>query len=199
MGGSDGTAGAEYAARMKRLAAIWWKRVLPVQAPYRWNIRRLCEGRTLEVGCGAGRNLEHLRDRAAGVDHNLELVEEARRRGLRAYTVEEFLAGEVAVLASFDSLLFAHVLEHMHRSEAVDLVEEYLPYLRPGGRVVAITPQERGFASDPTHVEFLDENSVSEILEATGTRVERTFSFPFPRWAGGLFTYNESVTVGKLA
>ena len=46
-----------YADRLKA-RLVWWKRALDVQAPYRWNLRRLKPGFMLDVGCGLGRNLE---------------------------------------------------------------------------------------------------------------------------------------------
>ena len=49
---------------------VWWKKALNVQAPYRWNLRRQRLGRTLDVGCGIGRNLETLDPGSVGVDHN---------------------------------------------------------------------------------------------------------------------------------
>ena len=152
----DATARPEYAARLSGLQAARWKRVLDVQAPYRWFLRRLRLGRTLDVGCGIGRNLDNLDGNAVGVDHNAEAIATCRARGFVAYTVDEFPDSVDAVRASFDALLFAHVLEHMPRDDAVALVEGYLPYLRRPGRVVLITPQERGHASDATHVEFMD-------------------------------------------
>lgn len=188
----------EYANRLKRLAGVWWKRILPVQAPYRWHIRRLRLGQTLDVGCGTGRNLKHLRGHGVGVDHNPRLVEAARAHGLEAYTPEEFRSSPRANPDSYDSLLFAHVLEHMTGSEAKALVAAYLLYLRPGGRLVVLTPQERGFSADPTHVEFLDFERVQSLCREAGLRVEGSYSFPMPRWAGRLFPYNEFVVIARL-
>ena len=84
------TAGRDYAERLVRLRSVWWKQLIDVQAPYRWNIRRLKPGRTLDVGCGIGRNLRHLFPQAIGVDHNADSVAVARASGLSAYTVAEF-------------------------------------------------------------------------------------------------------------
>ena len=170
--------------------------MLPVQLPYRLNIRRLHLGRTLDVGCGIGRNLAHL-DEAVGVDHNAESIEIARARGHEAYTVDEFEASPAAAPAAFDSLLFAHVLEHMTSAQGAALVETYLTYLRPGGRLCFITPQERGFASDATHVEFVDIDALRRLAARLGFSVERAYSFPFPRFAGRWFIYNEFVLVAS--
>ena len=192
------TSTEEYAERLRRLEGVWWKRVLPVQAPYRWHIRRLRLGKTLDVGCGAGRNLEHLGGGGVGVDHNATLIRTARARGLEAFTPEEFRTSPRAVLESYDTLLFAHVLEHMTEAEAKVLVDSYLPYLRPDGRVVVFTPQERGFAADPSHVELLDFRRLRALCSAAGLNVKRSYSFPLPRWAGRLFSYNEFVVIARF-
>ena len=191
------TESGEYADRLVTLQGAWWKRVLPVQAPYRWNLRRLHLGRTLEVGCGIGRNLAHLGAGAVGVDHNPTAVAVARSMGFEAFTPDEFAASPHAAPASFDSLLLAHVLEHMARAEAVDVVRAHLGHVRPGGKVVLITPQERGHRSDATHVEFTDFDALRAIARDTDLTVDRVYSFPFPRAAGRAFVYNEFVVVAR--
>lgn len=174
-----------------------WRRWLDPQRPYRWNIRRLGLGRVLDVGCGVGRNLAHLDGNGVGIDHNPASVLAARARGLRAHVTDEFAASSDAVLASFDSLLFAHVLEHMTQPEASDLVRQYLPYLVAGGRVVVICPQQRGQRSDSTHVTFMPAELIGSVLGDAGVRVERASSFPFPRVVGRWFTHNETIVIGR--
>jgi len=191
------TAGADYAERLQRLEGARWKRVLNVQAPYRWNLRRLVLGRTLDVGCGIGRNLAQLPG-SVGVDHNATSVALARSRGLSAYTPEQFRDATETAPGTFDSLLLAHVVEHMTEADAVALVGEYLPYLRPGGRVAWITPQEKGYPTDPTHVRFVGYPELDALAAALGLRVVRRLSFPFPRWAGRYFVYNEFVVVAEM-
>src|SRR5512134_3456178 len=88
------TRSREYTERLVRLQRAPWKRWLDVQAPYRWNLRRLRPGFTLEVGCGIGRNLEHLRGHGVGLDHNPHSVAAARAIGLRAFTPEAFRGSE---------------------------------------------------------------------------------------------------------
>lgn len=192
-----GTDRSDYSARLLGLEQVWWKRLLDVQAPYRWNVRRLRLGRTLDVGCGLGRNLAHLGGAGVGVDHNAESVAVARSRGLAAYTVEEFVGGPHARPGAFDSLLLAHVVEHMTEADARALLADYLPYVRDGGKVVLITPQERGYATDATHVRFCGFTETAALCEAAGLRVVRQYSFPFPRAAGRVFPYNEFVTLAR--
>ena len=181
----------DYAERLRKKQTLWWKRLLHVQAPYHWNLRRQGLGRTLDVGCGIGRNLGVLPPGSVGVDHNAESVRLARSMGYDAYTVKEFLDGDLARAGGFDGLLLAHVIEHMEREQALKLLGEYLPFVRPGGRVFLVCPQERGYASDPTHVWFAQGADLAGVAEELGLELERSFSFPFPRSAGKLFIYNE--------
>jgi SAM-dependent methyltransferase len=189
------TADADYARRLQRLDASRWRRVLNVQAPYRWNIRRLNLGRTLDIGSGLGRNLAHLDGNGVGVDHNAASIAIARERGLTAVTVDEFPDSGYAVPDSFDSLLLAHVLEHLSPEFGVELISMYLPYLKPGGTVCIITPQERGYRTDATHTTFVDFDGLAAVCAQLGLVERRHYSFPLPRFAGKVFPYNEFVMV----
>ncbi len=193
------TADADYAERLNRLQNKRWKKWLGVQAPYRANIRRMRLGRTLDVGCGNGRNLSYLPEGSVGVDHNAHLVAAARDRGCEAYTVTEFFADpDLCAPGAFDSILAAHLVEHLTSAEARGVLRPYLPSVRPAGRVVFITPQERGFASDPTHVEFTDHDALDELSRELGLVPVRRYSFPFPRSAGKLFVYNEFNLIARV-
>ena len=84
----------------------------------------------LDVGCGIGRNLQHLDADAVGVDHNQDSVTIARQRGLTAYVPEAFFHSPDACEGSFDSMLLAHVIEHLDADVADELARTYLPFLR---------------------------------------------------------------------
>jgi SAM-dependent methyltransferase len=180
-----------YADRLVALELVWWKRLLNVQAPYQWNLRRRNLGRTLEIGCGVGRNLATLPAGSVGVDHNAASVQVARARGFHALTVDEFFASDEPALASFDALLIAHVIEHLSPASGQALLRDYLPRLRPGGRVFFICPQERGYSSDPTHVRWTTGEDLQDLAREVGLVPERWTSFPLPRAAGKAFRYNE--------
>jgi 2-polyprenyl-3-methyl-5-hydroxy-6-metoxy-1,4-benzoquinol methylase len=196
--GPTDTSGADYAERLVALQQVWWKRLFNVQAPYGWNLRRLNPGRCLEIGCGIGRNLAHLRGNGVGVDHNEHVVAVCRKRGLTAYTTEEFLASREATEGSFDSLLLSHVVEHTTPEEATELLRSYLPFIRPGGLVIFETPQEVGYKSDSSHRRFADFELLTALCAEFGVVVERRYSFPFPRPVGRLFIYNEFVETARL-
>ncbi|WP_181779443.1 bifunctional class I SAM-dependent methyltransferase/NUDIX hydrolase [Pseudonocardia pini] len=192
----DTTAGS-YTDRLNRLQTARWKQVLDVQRPYRWNLRRLLgERRVLDVGCGIGRNLAHLSAESVGVDHNQHSVDACRELGLTAFTTDEFLAAPPE--RPFDGMLAAHLVEHLPPDGAAEILRPYLPSLAPGARVVLICPQERGYASDATHTVFFDHARLRELAEELGLEVSEERSFPFPRAAGRVFTYNEFVSVAHV-
>ena len=121
----------------------------------------------------------------------------ARRRGLTAFTPEEFEASPFTDAGRFDSLLMAHVAEHMTEGEVVTLVRRYRHLVRDGGRVVFITPQELGFRSEPTHVQFMNFEVLRRIGRESGLAPGTEFSFPFPRAFGPIFKYNEFVSTHR--
>lgn len=191
------TRDSSYTDRLERLRTVWWKRYVDQQAPYRWKLNRLATGRMLEVGCGIGRNLANYRGEAVGVDHNEHSVSQCVQAGHVAYTVEDFTQAEST--GAFDTLLLSHVVEHMTFDDALGLLREYLPYVAASGTVIVVTPQELGYASDPTHVEFFDLGMLERLFAAADLRTVRLESFPFPRRVGRLFKYNEFVGVATPA
>lgn len=195
----EDTAREDYTNRLQRKESVAWKRWLDVQRPYRWNLQRLNLGFTLDLGCGLGRNLGHLGGRGVGIDHNATSVAVCRSRGFEAYTPEEFAMSPRSTSGSFDSLLAAHLVEHLPSNDVVPLLREHLRFVRPGGKLVLITPQALGYRSDPTHVQFVDFTVLRSIAEELDVREERCFSFPLPsQIAGRFFTYNEFVLVATL-
>ena len=188
---SEGTEAASYAERLRSKQQVWWKRILPVQLPYRLNIKRQHLGRTLDIGCGIGRNMQALSADSLGIDHNAQSVELAKQAGMRAMTAEEFLRSDEARPASFDGFLIAHVLEHMDEEQGRELLRTYLPYLRPGGSVFIVCPQEVGYRSDPTHVRFTTGEDIARVCREVGLTPQSNYSFPFPRPLGKVFIYNE--------
>ena len=81
------TASADYTNVLLKGSNAKWKKVLDVQRPYRWNLKRLDLGRTLDIGCGIGRNLS---SDSVGVDHNKHSIDIAKNAGYNAVTTEEF-------------------------------------------------------------------------------------------------------------
>jgi 2-polyprenyl-3-methyl-5-hydroxy-6-metoxy-1,4-benzoquinol methylase len=96
-------------------------------------------GRLLDVGCGNGETLRVLRDlgwNAEGIDFDPVTVERARSKMLnvRLGTLREQRYDN----DSFDAIVMCHVIEHVH--DPLDLVRECQRILKPGGRLVVLTP-----------------------------------------------------------
>jgi SAM-dependent methyltransferase len=193
----DTTQEKEYTHRLMAKQKAGWKRILDVQAPYRWNLWRLNPGLTLDIGCGIGRNLINLRGLGIGLDHNIHSIKIARESGLSAFTPFDFQNSELNSPWTFDSILLSHVAEHMTRPEVIELLRQYLPLLKQSGQIIIETPQEIGYRSDPTHVEFMDLKALDHIINQIGFKCFRAYSFPFPRIFGYFFKYNEFVFVSR--
>jgi 2-polyprenyl-3-methyl-5-hydroxy-6-metoxy-1,4-benzoquinol methylase len=166
------------------------------QLPYMLHIRSLRLGNILDLGCGIGRNLAHNGGDGVGIDHNATSVSVARARGLTAFTPSDFFVSSHAT-KSYDAIVCAHVAEHMTHPEFAAFVRPYLPLLSANGRFVLLTPQQRGYASDPTHVTYIDFAMQRSLLEALGLSIEKQYSFPFPKRFGEVFTHNEFVSVAR--
>ena len=187
----------EYVSRLIGISNKRFKTFLQPINPYRIGLKQWVKGNCLEVGCGIGRNLGYLGNpHNLGIDINEHAVTKSRALGHHAITVETFESTR-ASLPKFDNLLFSHVLEHMDRASSTELVQSYLPALSESGAICIICPQERGFASDPTHVEFMNIEKLTSVIEECGLFVHRSFSYPFPKMFGKLFIYNEFVIIAK--
>lgn len=186
-----------YAKRLENLSGVWWKSALDTQRPYRWNLKRLNPGKTLEVGCGIGRLLKSLPAGSVGVDHNSHSIEIAKKNGCTALTAADFKKSKHAEKGSYDSILIPHVIEHMNEKDNIKMLKEYIPFLKKNGKIIVICPQEKGYSTDATHVDFYDFDALEGLLGKVDFGVEKKQSFPFPRIVGRYFPYNEFVVVAK--
>jgi predicted TPR repeat methyltransferase len=132
----------------------------------------------LDIGCGFGGLLMHLRDRgytnARGVDVSPEQVAMANRLGLdnvTQATAADYLDGcreELDLVCAID------VLEHLRLDELLQVLDAVHAALRPGGRLVLQVPNGDGpFAGrlrcfDLTHERAFTTNSISQALRACG-------------------------------
>lgn len=96
-------------------------------------------GRLIEVGCGTGQALKRLQELGwdvEGLDFDPVVVEKARAKGLNVklghLSAQEYPAG------CFDAVVMSHVIEHV--PDPVAFFRECHRVLRPGGRIVAYTP-----------------------------------------------------------
>jgi len=189
------TKDASYTSRSIRLQSASWKSFIRPFDPYKFHLRSLRPGFMLEVGCGIGRNLGFVNGNGVGIDHNQSSVDHCRKLGFQAFSGEEFMTSKFASPGTFDSILLSHILEHMDHVARVELLKTYLPLLKPRGKVILITPQEKGQASDPTHIEMVGFEEQAALGQAFELKMLKSYSFPFLRFMGKYFIYNEFVSI----
>jgi SAM-dependent methyltransferase len=134
----------------------------------------------IDVGCGRGELVELLAARgieAIGVDTDPSMVAEARERGLDVRLVDggSFLRGLEP--GSIGSIIATHVVEHIDLDALVELLELAATRLRPGGVLIAETPNPaslivlgNSYILDPTHVRPLHPSLLAFLCEGAGFR-----------------------------
>lgn len=137
-------------------------------------------GPVLDVGCGRGELLEVLRDEgvaASGVDLNAEMVAEARGRGLDVTCADAVTHLRSLPEGSLGSIISVHVVEHLALDDLIELLELAASRLRPGGILVAETPNPaslivlgNSYILDPTHVWPLHPSLLTFLCERAGFR-----------------------------
>jgi 2-polyprenyl-3-methyl-5-hydroxy-6-metoxy-1,4-benzoquinol methylase len=134
----------------------------------------------LDVGCGRGEWLELLADakvEAIGIDPNGTMVTMCRQSGLNAHQVDAlgFLRSQPD--ASFCAITAFHVIEHLPVAILLELLDEMLRALKPGGIAILETPNPnnimtatRTFYLDPTHRHPIPPALGRFLAEARGFR-----------------------------
>jgi SAM-dependent methyltransferase len=136
-------------------------------------------GRLLDVGCGDGTipaRLRRLGWSAEGTEVDPEAAAHARtKHGLTVHlgSLETLgLSGD-----SFDAVVMNHVVEHVH--DPVALLRECRRILRPGGRLVVVTPNTKslghrifgkdwGHLDPPRHLHLFSRSSLRECAQKAG-------------------------------
>lgn len=145
--------------------------------------------RILDVGCGAGDNMRLFAAagrEVVGVTLSEEEARAVRAAGFLCHVCDVEREDLPVEAASFDALVFSHVLEHMAWPAAV--LRRHLRVLRPGGGVYVVLPNPVQFRQrwefirgrfrytemglmDRTHLRFFDFQAARELLESVGLTV----------------------------
>jgi 2-polyprenyl-3-methyl-5-hydroxy-6-metoxy-1,4-benzoquinol methylase len=138
------------------------------------------DGRLLDVGCGRGELLERMQRlgwNVEGVDFDHKAVKGARQKRLRVH--HGTLAAQSYRDQTFDAITMVHLIEHIH--DPVALLRECHRVLRPGGRLVVVTPNafswgHRLYGSDwrglepPRHLNIFTPVSLAAAAGQAGFR-----------------------------
>jgi SAM-dependent methyltransferase len=162
------------------------------------------DGRVLDVGCGAGNELNllrHLGWQAEGLEPDRAAVDAATHAALKV-TQGDLLSHPFAP-ESFDAVTMSHVIEHLvdpkrHLREAWRL-------LRPGGRLVLLTPNanswgHRHYGADwrglepPRHLQIFTLPSLKQTLRELDFDISRARTSA--RDAGYLLLFCENLRQG---
>jgi 2-polyprenyl-3-methyl-5-hydroxy-6-metoxy-1,4-benzoquinol methylase len=139
-------------------------------------------GKLLDVGCGDGGFLAKMRTRGwqvAGLDFDAKAIANAEQlHGLKLQTGDLISARFAA--GTFDAITMNHVIEHV--PEPISEFAECHRILRPGGRLVVLTPNIlstghqvfgrhwRGL-EPPRHLHIFSPNALRKCAEEAGLRV----------------------------
>lgn len=142
----------------------------------------------LDIGCGSGALAARMREigwDAEGIDHDHSAVDAARSRGLTV-TIGD-IREQGYPDKCFDALCAKHVVEHVY--DPLGFLRECRRVLRPGGKLVLITPnlQSMGhglFGSSwlhldsPRHLFLWCRDSLQKAVESQGLACERVLTSP---------------------
>lgn len=156
------------------LRAATWISVLGLAANER--------GALLDVGCGNGEFLATMKDLGwdtVGIETDARAAEIARDRfGLDVRTgtlVDAMIPGD-----SFDAISLSHVIEHVH--DPIALLTECRRLLRPGGKLIVLTPNTRSLGhrifraawrglEPPRHIQLFNRVTLTAAVQSAGLHV----------------------------
>lgn len=136
-----------------------------------------CGSRLLEIGCGRGGFLQKAAlagHNCIGIELNSEAANAARtdKLDVRTQLLDEFLLQNDA---DFDRVFAFQVLEHV--TDPVDLLEQMLAAIKPGGRVCFAVPNANSFLGEdkknlldmpPHHISRWRPESIKQIGDLLG-------------------------------
>ena len=158
-------------------------------------------GTLLDIGAGSGWLVEHMNAlgwNAQGLDVDPVAVRNARERGLNFQQGNAFQQNYPD--ATFDAITMCHSIEHVR--EPVALVAECLRIIKPGGRLVMVTPNtdslgHRFFGGSwfpldsPRHLHLFNRQSMTSMVSKAGASGFRVFSSC--RDANGIFVASRAI------
>ncbi len=158
-------------------------------------------GQLLDIGCGNGEALQNMADlgwQVRGVDFDPIAVQIAQKKGLEVRLGK--LAAQDYPSAFFDAITMSHVIEHVH--DPLSLLGECRRILKPGGRLVVVTPNSRSWGHQrfranwmhldpPRHLHVFNEQSLRRLIETAGFRVVSLCTTI--RGTDGLFVGSQSI------
>ena len=163
------------------LASIPHRRVA-FDASVMW-LEAVPDGRVLDIGCGNGTLLAHLAElgwKVQGLETDPAAAAIARHRGLSVVT--DSLETASLPAGTFDAVVMSHVIEHV--DAPLTVLERCMTLLKPGGRLVLLTPNIRSFGhrrfgrdwlhlDPPRHLHLFSTTSLRRLAEGAGFDIDK--------------------------
>ena len=132
----------------------------------------------LDIGCGRGEWLELLGAaelNARGIDLNRIMVDQCRKLNLDVTEADALSYLKKIPDNHFGAVTAFHLIEHLELGRLVNLINEIMRVLRPGGMVLFETPNPENIAvgacnfyADPTHRNPIYPPTIQFIIEQRG-------------------------------
>jgi len=133
----------------------------------------------LDVGCGLGQMLNHLKKRGFtnlyGIDINDESINECRKNGLLAEQISDIRDYAQKSTMKFDRIVMSHVLEHIDKELIIDTLIHIKKYLlKEGGIFLLMVPNAQSYTGtywryeDFTHTILFTGGSCYYVLKSAG-------------------------------
>jgi O-antigen chain-terminating methyltransferase len=132
----------------------------------------------VDIGCGRGEWLEILKQEgvaASGIDHNRVFIEQCRQNGLDVVETDALAYLRSLPDQSLNAVTSFHLVEHLPFEILINLLDEIVRTLRPGGLVILETPNPENFMvgsytfyKDPTHRNPIPSVTLQFLLESRG-------------------------------
>jgi ubiquinone/menaquinone biosynthesis C-methylase UbiE len=174
--------------KSRQLFTVWLKGKNPTYELF------LKNKKVLDVGCGPTSIIRLDKENFEGFDINERVVGLALAEG---YKVKHGDATNIPFEDnSFDVCHCSNVIEHLTPDEAQKMVKEMTRVIKPGGRIIIISPTEQTVWNTFGHVKPYPPQAIKKLLRPesyeafdTITNLDIEFVFYYGRWGSSKLTF----------
>lgn len=167
------------------------------------NLIKKIKGKCVDFGCGSGEQLEQMPKGSIGLDINPFAIEFCISKGLNAVLYDsEADSYELKQIKPniFSTLVMSHLLEHFDNSKEV-FIKLLNSCVNKGiDNIVIVVPGVKGYASDLTHVNYINLDFFNKIdkVDLNGFEIIHKSYYPInSEFFSKFFRYNELLVVLK--
>jgi 2-polyprenyl-3-methyl-5-hydroxy-6-metoxy-1,4-benzoquinol methylase len=151
-----------------------WGHLLPVDP----------DARILDVGCGSGELIRFLRSAGygavGGIDHSAAEVARAAAAGVAGVECADATTWLAQRRKTYDAIFALNLFEHLRKDEILALLGHIHEALRPGGRLLAVTPN--GLSPFGGATRYWDFSHETGFTPASWRQLARLTGFGEPRF-----------------